>query len=447
MLNGVGLSVFEDESRRVQADLALGLMTAWGIQVDGHRVNRVEAELREKVARGTEILKDLCLLSRSGSVKKKAMQELVVTSYQKLGIDVPKTDKGAVKTDRETLLGSGHEGLIEYARLGKYRTLLNTFIPAIRLEPGQPIHPSYNVMVATGRTSASRPNVQNIPRESGEIGIRECFVPRLGRVFVACDYDTAELRTLAQVLKDKVGYSNLADAYKKDPALDPHLTFARSMVGDVSWRNMSIEDRKQARTQAKAASFGFPGGLGIATFRKFAAGYGLNLSVVDAKRLKKSFLLQWPELEHYFANNGAESFNDSGLVHHARSGRYRGGCTYTQMCNTPFQGAAADGALRALFKVSWECYCDHASPLYLSRPVLFIHDEIVLSVPEDRCHDAAMRLQTLMVEGMMEFTPDVPARASPVAMRRWSKKAEALIVGGELTPWDESPQEDQTLCV
>lgn len=444
-----GSAIFADQFRRVQADFALALMSAWGIQVDGERVQRVADQLRVKLARGDVILKTLGLLRESGSVNKSEMQVLVTECYRQQSKSVPKTDKGAVKTDRETLLGSGHDLLIEYAALGRYRTLLNTFIPAISLPRGHPIHPSYNVMVATGRTSASRPNVQNIPRASGEVGLRECFIPRPGRVFVACDYDTCELRTLAQVLKDKVGFSRLADAYVKDPALDPHLEFARSMVGHGAWEGLDAGEKKLARTRAKAASFGFPGGLGIDTFRTFAAGYGLALSPADAKRLKKAFLLQWPELKHYFAQNSAEVTADNGLIEHARSGRFRGGCSYTQLCNTPFQGAAADGALRALFRLAHECFCDVQSALYNSRPILFIHDEIVLSVPEvgASVHHAAIRLQELMVESMEEFTPDVPARATAVAMRRWSKDADRVIEGGFLVPWTENTPSNQTLCV
>ena len=263
---------------------------------------------------------------------------------------------------------------------------------------------------------------------------------------MACDYDSCELRTLAQVLKDKVGYSELADAYRVKPDLDPHLTFAHSMHYSA-WDTMSEDEKKDARTHAKAASFGFPGGLGIETFRTFAAGYGVMLTEVEARRLKKSFLLQWPELRQYFKQNGADSFDDSGLIHHARSGRYRGKCSYTQMCNTPFQGAAADGALRALFLISKECYCEPSSPLFNSRPILFIHDEIVVSVPEVNAHDAAMRIQELMLLGMKEFTPDVPARATPIVMRRWSKNAKQVFKQGKLVPWDESVPADQTLCV
>ena len=44
------------------------------------------------------------------------------------------------------------------------------------------------------------------------------------------------------------------------------------------------------------------------------------------------------------------------------SGRVRGGCRFTQMCNTLFQGLAADGAKKALWDITRECYLDTASP-------------------------------------------------------------------------------------
>lgn len=66
------------------------------------------------------------------------------------------------------------------------------------------------------------------------------------------------------------------------------------------------------------------------------------------------------------------------------------------------------------------------SPLYGSRPVLFIHDEIICEVPEERAPEAADELARLMLQAMKPFTPDLNMQAEAWVSRRWSKGIEEL---------------------
>lgn len=126
--------------------------------------------------------------------------------------------------------------------------------------------------------------------------------------------------------------------------------------------------------------------------------------------------------------------------------------------NTFFQGLAADGARDALWRVSVECYLgdvtrsatsggavpgdvasrtEEVSPLHGCRPVIFLHDEIVLEVPDDPdvIDGAASRLSAVMVEAMSDWCPDVPIKATPVATRRWFKGAKlARDAQGRIVP-------------
>ena len=102
----------------------------------------------------------------------------------------------------------------------------------------------------------------------------------------------------------------------------------------------------------------------------------------------------------------------------------------------PFQGMAADGAKRALFAVSRECYADETSPLFGCRPLVFVHDEIILEAPADRGHECAMRLKHLMEREMNAVTPSIPASATPAIATRWLKNAEPKYDDtGRLIPW------------
>jgi hypothetical protein len=55
---------------------------------------------------------------------------------------------------------------------------------------------------------------------------------------------------------------------------------------------------------------------------------------------------------------------------------------FTQSCNTPFSGLAADGAKLALWNLTHVGF----------RVVAFVHDEIVLEIPENGDHDRDIAL-------------------------------------------------------
>jgi len=110
---------------------------------------------------------------------------------------------------------------------------------------------------------------------------------------------------------------------------------------------------------------------------------------------------------------------------------------FTQACNTFFQGLAADGAKAALFEVSQRCYSKPASYLYGSRPIMFIHDEIVLETPANKAAAAADELAKTMSEVMREFTPDIPIKTEVALMDRWYKDAEEVRdSSGKLLKWE-----------
>ncbi len=274
-------------------------------------------------------------------------------------------------------------------------------------------------------------NLQNMPRFPG---LRDCFVPRPGNVFCSVDYDSLELRTLAQAQFSLLGKSTLGRHYQADPNFDPHSSFACRMLGITYEEGMKLKKKgdksfKKARQSAKAATFGFPGGLGVNRFMSYAKkGYGVDLTKAEAERLKEIWFQEQPEMKAYFdfVSTSVENGGGRGAVFTLPStGRKRGGCGYSDGANYFFQGMAADGAKLALFAVSSECYTDPTSPLFGSRPVVFIHDEILLEVPEETAHECAMRVVEIMEREMARVTPDVPSRASPALSRVWLKAAEA----------------------
>jgi predicted small secreted protein len=290
------------------------------------------------------------------------------------------------------------------------------------------------------------------------VGIRECFIPRPGKVFAQADYPTLELRTLAQACYDLLGKSRLGDMI--NAGSDPHLAFGAEMLG------LSYDDAKKihknknhprykevddARQVGKVFNFGRPGGLGasrkkdgteptLCTFARKT--YGIELTVEQVTKYGQAWFATFPEMRDYFDHVGKLTDNPKkeARVTQLRSGRIRGGCTYTAACNTYFQGLGADAAKAAGYAITKACYVDRKSPLFGSRLVAMIHDEFIIETADnDQAHDAAFEMSRIMREEANRWVPDCPfVDIEPQLMRLWSKDAEALYhpETKRLVPWE-----------
>jgi DNA polymerase-1 len=302
-----------------------------------------------------------------------------------------------------------------------------------------PLHSRFNVLVESGRTSSSDPNLQNQPKFPG---VRECFEARPGYVYISCDYDSQEMRTLAQACLVLCGQSRLAEFYQANPDFDPHVMFAADRMGisyeeGLALKKSGDKRMKDLRQKAKPANFGFPGGLGARGFVAYAKGYGVILTEQESAAIKREWLQTWPEMNTYFAVVQQMTRGEVGTVTQLYSLRKRGMVGFCNGANTFFQGLAADATKAALWEVSRRCYSVPESALYGCRVVNYIHDEIFLEAPEGYAHEAALELKQVMEQEGARFTPDIPVRASPSMMYFWSKEAvETYDQNGRLIPYD-----------
>jgi len=223
--------------------------------------------------------------------------------------------------------------------------------------------------------------------------------------------------------------------------VDLHLHFAAQMLRipyeDAVERNANRDPEiKEARQIAKAANFGYPGGMGANSFRQYAKGYGVELTEKQAEKLREDWFNTWPEMRDYFKHVSTVVGNEKGVIEQFVSKRLRGGVHFTQACSSFFQGLASEGAKAALFEVARLCYADPESSLFGSRPFMFIHDEIILESPSENAPEAADELAEVMRSEMKRFTPDIPIGTTVALMERWYKNAEAVRdSSGRLTAW------------
>jgi hypothetical protein len=110
------------------------------------------------------------------------------------------------------------------------------------------------------------------------------------------------------------------------------------------------------------------------------------------------------------------------------TGRVRGGVGFTQAANTPFSGLAADGAKLALWNLL------HAG----FRPVAFVHDEILIELPEAEDYSQPAELAAhIMCISMQEICRDIPIACKFAVARNWSRQAVAVRdERGRLIAWE-----------
>jgi len=405
------------QTLQVQAAWALHHLSAWGLRSSPERVDIWAQELTKSRNALKGILTDAGLIKENGKRDMAAIRHSVGLAY---GSRVPKTEKGQVQTSNEVLIDSGDPLLAQLADYMDLEKLKSTFEPTLQIAADGVLSPRWNTLVRSGRCSCTKPNLQQLPKKGG---VREAFSPREGHLYVGADYGTAELVALAHVCEEWGFDSEMAKALRQ--GFDLHLALASEMMGityeDAVERHKADDaETGKMRQLAKVPNFGLPGGLGAEGLKGFAkSSYNIDLSLDECKALRTSWFKRWPEMSSYFRR--IEVAEQRGYIVQSYSKRRRGGVGYTDGANTMFQGLIADGAKEALYNVVRACWMEPKSPLFGSRPVLFIHDEIILETPTDKASRAGDELSRLMKEAMKKCIPHLPMGVDPWISSRWSK--------------------------
>lgn len=430
------LRVSPDEAHQVRASVALEAMASHGMAHNDAQVARLRTQLEAEVLTHVADLLAAGLMRAKVkkrpdelSMNKKMCQAAVEQGCELIGIKVPLTPPskmyplGQVSTSKETLemLADATPVLRTYHQKTHCTKMIQTYLRPVEAAAalGEPVRPRYHTLKETGRTSASGPNVQNLPRLAG---MREIYVARPGHALIACDYDTAELRALGQVGLELFGHSKFADFYNADPNGDPHCLFASKLAG-IDYETMRAahqagtmsDEWDQLRASAKGVNFGAPGGLGAKALVSYLKGYGVTVDENQAQELLKEWKATW-EMKPYFDWVNASP----ATVQQVKSGRIRGGTSFCSRANTTFQGLIADAAKEAL----WLAHTTRRATWF---PWAFIHDEIILEVPLEDVHEASIWLEACMVTGARRWVTDVPMTAGSHAMYSWSKKAKRVL--------------------
>jgi DNA polymerase-1 len=314
---------------------------------------------------------------------------------------------GALSTRRSELNRAAHYppvlALTKLSRIDKMLSSFGQTLVALASPVTGRIHAGYRVAgTASGRTSCSRPNLQQIPQDRR---FRALFIAEPSHVLICADYASMELRAAAHIFSDRA----MTRAFEEGQ--DLHAITAARMA-----RKDPKDETKEERKGAKAVNFGAiygqgPTGLMRAAWEKF----DLVLTRAEAEAWTQAFKDSYPDLARGQRERHQRCQDELRIVIGKDAARGIGrvfpfsrlkenDTGYTRSRNLPIQGACADAAMIALTYVDDRLFKAGID----GGPVAWLHDEIVLEVKAADAERAATILKQSMIDGFAETFPGAP---------------------------------------
>lgn len=308
--------------------------------------------------------------------------------FEKMKLPTGKKTKTGYSTDNDVLEGlvKDHpfvEHILQWRELSKLRSTYVDALPQLIHKADGRLHTTFNqALTATGRLSSHNPNLQNIPiRTERGNAIRRAFVADPGSELVSADYSQIELRILAHITGDP----GLVRAFEQN--LDIHAATA-SEVFEVPLAHVTSEMRRKA----KAVNFGLAYGQGA-----FGLAETLRIPRAEASEIINRYFARFSGVKTYMTDT-VEEAQKKGYVETIFGRRRYLDELYSKSpavrkfgeraaINAPIQGAASDLVKLAMIKVGLPKG---------ARPLLQVHDELVLEVETSNVDEISRELADKM---------------------------------------------------
>jgi DNA polymerase-1 len=216
--------------------------------------------------------------------------------------------------------------------------------------------------------------------------VRRLIVPQKGYVFVLIDQSQSELRILAHFANDR----NMIGVFRAGE--DIHQATAMEIVkmSGQKWGDLSQAEKKDRRQKAKPVNFGVVyliSSQGLVAYAK--SDYGIDMDTKQADMWMSALFRKYPGIKKYqkdvitFGRRHGYVESLLGRRRHLpelnASEKWVRHAAERQAVNTPIQGTSSDMVIDA-----GNQFVEAGYPWEEARPVLFIHDELIFEVMEDK---------------------------------------------------------------
>lgn len=213
----------------------------------------------------------------------------IAACLNRLHIDLPPTEKGRLKTSQEVLEPLRHipfvDMVLTYRETNKALGTVKEY-EKLSAEGDGRAHSEYKLVTAdTGRTTASKPNVQNLDKR-----LKGFFTAPPVKVLLSCDYKAIEFRVVAHLSQEPA----IIQRYDNDPNWDPHRFFAGKY-----YNKLESVVTKQERDRSKIQFGLLYLGTGW-TLWKNAKKEGIDMTLGQCERLFDTFHELYPGFESFY---------------------------------------------------------------------------------------------------------------------------------------------------
>lgn len=220
--------------------------------------------------------------------------------FKNYGITTKSTDEKAINSIRR-MVDDGD--VLDFCNLlityRKNKKALGTYVegPLRKLQPDKRVHPVFLLQgTVTGRTSCSRPNIQNVTndddKEEGLPSLRRMYAAPEGFVFVGADYSQAELRVMAEESNDRQMIYDL-----REGAPDYFENLLPSVYPSVDFSKLDKKIIKQQfRLPLKRVVYGMAYGRRARAIAEQLNDEGVPTTVDFAQSVIDNYLATYPSL-------------------------------------------------------------------------------------------------------------------------------------------------------
>ena len=318
-------------------------------------------------------------------------------------------------TNEKTLIQ--HKNIPEIAKLLEFRefakkvsTYGENYLSHVNPDTGRIHCEILQVASDSGRMSASKPNLLQVPREGR---YRESFVAPTGWKFLDVDFSQEELRLFGAVTKEP----KFIEAYKH--GIDMHKLTA-SLIYNVPIEAVTKEQRQIAKSLNFACIYGTT---------EYGLAYNFQMDIEEARELLYNFWkgystakafsdrfnqLIWENCFSITVLKRKRFFEKKTLFADIKEASRYKSKVFRELGNHLVQGTGADILKLSLARIKRENpFGDNL------KIVLPVHDEIICLAKDEIAEEALEFIKRIMKEEEQKFLGDIPAEVDGKISTHW----------------------------